>query len=237
MPTLSTSSADESAARAGLSEPRTRLLHAALRLFAEHGYSKTSIREIAQVAAVNPASISYYFGDKAGLYRAAFTEPMGSPVAVDAWPGGHAPTLESFIEMLIEGFMKPLHEGEVVELCMRLHYREMLDPTGLWEQELECEIKPAHAALVGLLCKEFGLRSADDDVHRLAMAITALTLPYYVGRDIVQAVRPGLTATSRALVATTSRLVDFALSMVEGERARRLAAASRTTRQPPRTKE
>ena len=112
---------------------------------------------------------------------------------------------------------------------MRLHFREMLDPTGLWQQELECEIKPAHAALVGLLCKEFGLKTADDDVHRLAMAITALALQYYVGRDVVQAVRPGLTATPRGLAATTSRLVDFAQFMVDGERQRRATARAAAT--------
>lgn len=206
---------------------RTRLLHAALQLFAEHGFAKTSIRQIAQAAAVNPASISYYFGDKNGLYRAAFTEPMGSPVSLDAWPKeGPAPSLREVITLLIHSFMQPLHEGQLVELCMRLHFREMLDPTGLWEQELECDIKPAHAALVALLCKEFDLRTADDDVHRLAMAITALSLQYYVGRDVVQAVRPGLTASPRALAATTSRLVDFACFMVDGERARRVAARS-----------
>ena len=191
-----------------------------MRLFAENGFAKASIRDIAQAAGVNPASISYYFGDKNGLYRAAFTEPMGSPIAVDAWPD----TLPAFIELLIQSFMQPLHEGDLVELCMRLHFREMLDPTGLWQQELECEIKPAHAALVGLLCKEFGLKTADDDVHRLAMAITALALQYYVGRDVVQAVRPGLTGTPRGLAATTSRLVDFAQFMVDGERQRRATA-------------
>jgi AcrR family transcriptional regulator len=206
---------------------RTRLLHAALRLFAEHGFAKTSIRQVAQAACVNPASISYYFGDKSGLYRAAFTEPMGGPVSLDAWPkGARPPTVREAITLLIGSFMQPLHEGELVELCMRLHFREMLDPTGLWQQELECDIKPDHAALVGLLCEEFGLNTADDDVHRLAMAITALALQYYVGRDVVQAVRPGLTASPRALAATTSRLVDFACFMVDGERERRLAARS-----------
>lgn len=215
---------------------RTRLLHAALQLFAEHGFAKTSIRQIAQAAAVNPASISYYFGDKNGLYRAAFTEPMGSPVSLDAWPQGTPPpTLREVITLLIGSFMQPLHEGQLVELCMRLHFREMLDPTGLWEQELECDIKPAHAALVAFLCDEFGLKAADDDVHRLAMAITALSLQYYVGRDVVQAVRPGLTASPRALAATTSRLVDFACFMVDGERERRLAARSARGKADPLT--
>src|SRR4051812_38465331 len=59
-------------------EARERLLHTALKLFAEKGFSKTSTREIAQAAGANIASISYYFGDKAGLYRAVYTEPLGS---------------------------------------------------------------------------------------------------------------------------------------------------------------
>ena len=46
-------------------EARTRLLDAALVLFADKGFAKTSTREIAQAAQVNVASISYYFGDKA----------------------------------------------------------------------------------------------------------------------------------------------------------------------------
>ena len=60
-------------------EARARLLTTALRLFAEHGFARTSTREIAQAAGVNIAAISYYFGDKAGLYRAVYTEPLGSP--------------------------------------------------------------------------------------------------------------------------------------------------------------
>ena len=211
------------------SDSRARLLDAALRLFAEHGFAKTSIRQIAQAASVNTALISYYFGDKKGLYRATFTEPMGSPMAVDAWPA----TLGAFIEVLVQSFMQPLLQGAQVELCMRLHFREMLDPTGLWEHELECEIKPAHAALVQVLCKELRLSAPDDDVHRLALAIPALALHYYVGRDVVQAVCPGLTDTGQGLAQTTARLVEFAGFMVAGERQRRRSAALANLRGAP----
>ena len=60
-------------------EARSRLLNCALQLFSEKGFAKTSTREIAQAADANIAAIAYYFGDKAGLYRAVFTEPLGSP--------------------------------------------------------------------------------------------------------------------------------------------------------------
>src|SRR3954470_24235673 len=60
-------------------QSRERLLLAAMRLFAEQGFARTSTREIALAAGTNIASISYYFGDKAGLYRAAFREPAPHP--------------------------------------------------------------------------------------------------------------------------------------------------------------
>ena len=51
-------------------EARARLLHTALKLFAQKGFAKTSTREIARAAGTNLAAIAYYFGDKTGLYSA-----------------------------------------------------------------------------------------------------------------------------------------------------------------------
>ena len=60
-------------------QSRERLLRVGLALFAQKGFEKTSTREIAEAAQTNIAAISYYFGDKAGLYRAVFFESQGSP--------------------------------------------------------------------------------------------------------------------------------------------------------------
>ena len=66
-------------------------------------------------------------------------------------PDGNS--LDIFLEQFLTGFMRPLDMGDQVELCMRLHFREMLDPTGLWQQELDSEIKPLHSTLIRLLCQ------------------------------------------------------------------------------------
>ncbi len=47
---------------------RTRLMEAALVLFAEKGYDGTGIREIAQKAQANSAMVQYHFGGKENLY-------------------------------------------------------------------------------------------------------------------------------------------------------------------------
>lgn len=48
----------------------------ARRMFAERGYDKTSLRDIAAAAGVDPALIRHYFGSKAELFRATVGWPF-----------------------------------------------------------------------------------------------------------------------------------------------------------------
>ena len=50
------------------SDPRERIRIAARRLFAEHGYSGTSVRDIVAAAGVNLGAVTYYFETKELLY-------------------------------------------------------------------------------------------------------------------------------------------------------------------------
>ena len=201
-------------------EARARLLNAALRLFAEKGFSNTSTRELATAAGANIAAISYYFGDKAGLYRAAYTEPMGScgeMAALDVSKIG----IELAIRMMLTHLVEPLKQGDLVQLCTRLHFREMLEPTGLWAEEIDNGIRPSQMALVQVLCKHLGLSLPDDDVHRLAYSVVGLAIHLFVGRDVVQTLQPQLLATPAAIEIYTERLLGYALAMVASEKTRR----------------
>jgi len=51
-------------------ETRQRILEAAVEVFAEAGFDLASTRAIADRAGVNLGSLTYYFGNKEGLYRA-----------------------------------------------------------------------------------------------------------------------------------------------------------------------
>ncbi|OOG48413.1 CerR family C-terminal domain-containing protein [Polaromonas sp. A23] len=207
-------------------EARSHLLLTALRLFAERGFTKTSTREIALAAGVNIAAISYYFGDKAGLYRAVFTEPMGSAkddIGLYDQPGF---TLRQSLQGFVASFLNPMKQGEFIQQCTRLHFREMLEPTGVWAEELDQGIKPAHAALVAVLGRHLGVTRPDDDLHRLAFSITGLALQMYVTRDVIEGVRPQLLATPKAIDLWAARLVDFSEAMVAVELARRQSLTS-----------
>src|ERR1044071_470098 len=50
-------------------QAKAKILAAAEELFAARGFAGTPVRAIARSAAINPAMIHYYFGNKEGLYR------------------------------------------------------------------------------------------------------------------------------------------------------------------------
>ncbi|HWI52693.1 MAG TPA: TetR/AcrR family transcriptional regulator [Symbiobacteriaceae bacterium] len=52
---------------------RQEILEAALRIYAEKGYTATTNADIAREAGVTPAALYYYFPSKADLFRAAIT--------------------------------------------------------------------------------------------------------------------------------------------------------------------
>ena len=205
-----------------------------MRLFAAQGYSKTSTREVAEAAGVNVAAISYYFGDKAGLYRAAFCEPMGAPEDDLARYNGDNLSLPDALRGFYAGFLEPLKQGDVSRLCMKLHLREMLEPTGLWAADPSFGIRDMHEALVAVLCLHLGLEkstaAADMDLQRLAICIAGLGVHLHVGHDINHMLAPGISEGEPNLDRWSERLVEFALALVQVEARRRGAA---TPAQPP----
>jgi AcrR family transcriptional regulator len=216
------------AARSDGEQSRERLLHAGLRLFAQQGFAKTSTREIAEAANTNVASISYYFGDKAGLYRAVFLEPIDTPPRDMSGLLAATCSLRDGLRCMLAGFTEPLKHDETARLCIKLHCREMLEPTGLWEEEIDNGIKPMYAALVTLLCREFGLKRADDEVQRLAVSISGLGVHLFVSRDVIEALAPQLSATPEAVDLWADRLLMYAEAMIDAEARRRKTAAGKT---------
>jgi AcrR family transcriptional regulator len=209
------------AARADGEAARERLLHAALNLFAHQGFAKTSTREIAEAASTNLAAIKYYFGDKAGLYRAVFFDLQSKPEDEIRRYGNEAMRLGDALRGFYLGFLEPLKQGELTTLCMKLHMREMLEPTGLWAEEIDQGIRPMHEALVSVLCRHVGVDRPDDEIQRLAVCVSALGVHLHVGRDVTDALAPTLNSSTDALDRWLDTLVMYAEAMVAAEVRRR----------------
>lgn len=202
-------------------QSRERLLKNAVKLFADFGYARTSTRQIARAAQVNISAIAYYFGDKAGLYRAAFSESLSRPRDDTKLLNNPETTLEQAFEALFAGFIDPFKQGELVKLSTKLHIREMLEPVGVWQEEIDNSIKPHLLALNDLLCRHLGLTEVDDDVRRLAISIVAMGVYMLVGQDVIEKIAPQLTNSHPALDTMKARLTMFALSMFDAEKSRR----------------
>ena len=61
--------------RGGASESRGQILDAARRLFAEHGFDGTSLRQVARAAGVDPAMIHHFFKGKDELFALSVELP------------------------------------------------------------------------------------------------------------------------------------------------------------------
>jgi TetR/AcrR family transcriptional regulator len=82
---------------------KDNLLDAARQLFLSFDYQGVSVRQIAELAGVNPAMVKYYFGDKKGLYL-ALVEQLFVPMEakLSEMRGQAQPKIADFIKNYTE---------------------------------------------------------------------------------------------------------------------------------------
>ncbi|MEU1870872.1 AcrR family transcriptional regulator [Streptomyces ambofaciens] len=93
-------------------DTRTKILDAAEHLFAEHGYSGTSVRAITDLAGANLAAVGYHFGSKAELL-AAVARRVTEPIIAAQSAGLDellARTPDPSVADLVEAFAGPLFD-------------------------------------------------------------------------------------------------------------------------------
>ncbi len=197
------------------------LIMAALRIFAEKGFGAATSRNICELAGTNISAIRYYFGDKAGLYRAAFTEPMGGlPCHSTLATFANLPLPEA-LQLFFREFLEPLKKGEQLRLAMKLRFREMIEPTGVWKQEIDAEIKPQLDTLLWIIKQHLKMANIDDDMQRLAFAVIGMAVHFYVGQDVIAIIAPHLLDTPEEIDTLAERLAGYAVAMIESEALRR----------------
>jgi len=81
-------------------DTRERIQAIALELFAEQGYEKTSLREIAERLGVTKAALYYHFKSKEDIVRSLTEDYRAELDTVIAWGASQPPTPESRAEIL-----------------------------------------------------------------------------------------------------------------------------------------
>ena len=127
-----------------MADTRQEILDAALVLFAEQGYDKTSLREIAEQVGVTKAALYYHFPSKDEILVAllepvlAVQEDLLAELRADTWldPATWTASLERALEVILENralvslvernsaaVLSIAHEGRWAESHLELHQR------------------------------------------------------------------------------------------------------------------
>lgn len=166
-------------------DSRTKLIEAAIPLFAEKGLAGVSIRELAEAAKVNSALISYHFGGKDGLYLGA-VEELFSPAdtLVDAFE-----KIEATPPERIQHYAKvilSLHKKS--PYLMQLMHSELTNPTFalkiIVEKYISRFFKFIHQAFTDGVRE--GYFNADLDPTYAGISLAGIMNFYFVTRPITK---------------------------------------------------
>lgn len=83
-----------------IAQKREQIAVEAGRLFAAQGYDRTSVAEVAKAVGTSPASVFYYFEDKASLFRAVFERDLPTAEALIARHGAGPDSVAAILDIL-----------------------------------------------------------------------------------------------------------------------------------------
>lgn len=130
-------------------EKKLSIIHAATSLFGEQGYRGVSIRNIADKAGCNLASISYYFGGKESLYSACF-QSFDTKKLENCTSILQNPTNQKDVQLKLLAFYKAFSDlVSSNEQVVRMITVEMFTQTALAHELRTNFYFPIHASLKG----------------------------------------------------------------------------------------
>lgn len=166
-------------------DAKRTLIGVAERLFAEQGYAATSVRDIAELAGLNPALVSYHFGGKLGLLEAVFTaalEPMASALGELNETGSASPAqLLGLLQKLAS-----LHPH-----MLPLLVREAMLPGGTMHEVFAQRFAPRLGGLFPALLRgeqERGALDADADPEALTMLLISMAVFPHIAANMAERV-------------------------------------------------
>lgn len=147
---------------------QARILDAAQIVFSQHGYGSSGVRDIAQLADVNPALVSRYFGGKEALFEKALEKTLNI-----------SPMMSVPLERFGENLMRELHDDETNSVRSAAMFALSIgDP-----QAREISVELLRKKIIEPLAEAFA--AADDTAGARARIVAMLSLGYTVMRILV----------------------------------------------------
>jgi AcrR family transcriptional regulator len=194
-----------------------RILEVATQLFAEHGFEKTTVRQISEGAGVNLAAINYHFSDKEALYiqvlsRAHQCSETRHPL--ETWDPEQDPklALRRFVEAFVRRMFDPQHD----QVFGRLMAQEMMQPTRALDRLVETEMRPTMKALSAMVAVLLGYWADEAELRRHCFSIIGQIVFYKHAAPLVARLNPGYAYDEAEISALVEHITNFSLAALAG---------------------
>ncbi len=172
-------------------DSRETLLNAAGEIFAERGYEAATIKEITDRAHANVASVSYYFGDKLGLYTEVLRLCLhNGKLALP--PDCAALSPDERLTRYIHSFLKSLIAAGRPGWIGRLMIRELAQPTPALPQLVDEIIRPNFLLLRQLVADVAGHPIEEETLSLLTHGVHAQCVHWKTARAMLPYLWPEL---------------------------------------------
>lgn len=196
---------------------REKILNAAGREFAEHGYKSTTIRRICRAADVNVAAVNYYFGDKQRLYLE--TVQQAHCRLSEQFPV--VPQLdESPPEVKLHGFIQAMLirmiGGKATPWEQRLMLREVLHPTSACRDLVEQYFRPLLQMLLHIIAELVPDETSESQRDQFAFSIFGQCLFYRIAGDAIEMLRRDSSSSELSIEKLADHITRFSLAGILG---------------------
>jgi len=166
------------------SDSRTRILAAAIPLFAQHGYSGVSMRDIAHASGIQAASLYHHFPDKQALYLDAMAQAFKDKAEGFDKALRQTGSAEKRLTDLVRSFTQLMSKDP--DFCALLQ-RELLDGDETRLKQLAEQVFKQAFVAIRELAEEL---VPGCDSHMVAISIASLIL-YHLETAPIRPFLPG----------------------------------------------
>jgi len=202
-------------------DTRTKLLKAAIKVFAEHGYDRATVRDICQRAGVNLALVNYHFGDKLELYLAVVRYAVDADAKMELI--NHAleqnadpcDALRQVIRAVLERLSMT---REQFGLQLRFVLKEMANPTPALKGLVEEAFRPLHDRLHALVGQILLLPPDHEKTRLCTHSIMGQVAHYSHIQPVLSQLWPEMKMSPEQRDMIANHIADFSLAYLRAAR-------------------
>ncbi|MEM1028093.1 MAG: CerR family C-terminal domain-containing protein [Planctomycetota bacterium] len=204
------------------SETAIRILDAAIELFAQQGYRRTTVRQIIDAAGVNLGSVNYHFGGKEKLYHAALdrarqqSNETNAIVQTDTARDFHRDEppqrrLYLHVRTLLEHMFR---DGQPTAMT-RLMQQELIAPTAALDRLVEQSVRRVQAGLDEIVVSLSPRKLNKRRLRLTAISISGQVHAYHLLLPLIQRVHPDQRFAPKDLDQIARHITRFSLAGIQ----------------------